>query len=107
MPALVKPSVTHAVARPLKVLVPLIQRDLRRGSEAGMEYYVRAGGELREARPQVPAHRWSAWLTTHFGMSKVTAWRYMRASEVTEKEGENGNRTVHGTIDARTLEVLT
>src|SRR5262245_33627912 len=60
------------VGRPLRVLVPLIQLNLRRGDEAGAEYYILAGGQLREARPQVPPHRWSRFLTENFNISRST-----------------------------------
>jgi hypothetical protein len=94
----IAPRPPTTVARPLKVLVPLIKDDLRQGNEAGMEYYRRAGDKLREARPQVPAHRWTAWLTQHFAISKTTAWRYMRASEVYENAGKDGDRSTGGTL---------
>lgn len=83
-------SRNSAVTRPLKVLVPLIKDDLRRGDIAGMEYYLHAGDKLREARPQIPGHRWAHFLTVNFAISKTTAWRYMRASQIYEDNGASG-----------------
>jgi hypothetical protein len=97
-------SRSHTVARPIKVLVPLIKEDLRRGDTAGMEYYRKAGDKLREARPQVPSHRWTQFLTTNFAISKTTAWRYMRASEIYEDNGETGDRSRAETLRALTGE---
>jgi hypothetical protein len=36
---------------------------------------------LLEAREQVAAFKWGAWLSKHFTLSKTTAWRYMRLAE--------------------------
>jgi hypothetical protein len=80
----------------VKVLVPLIKDDLRHGDTAGMDYYRQAGDKLREARPQVPSHRWTTFLTEHFAISQKTAWRYMRASEIYEQKG---NRVGADTIE--------
>jgi len=79
------PARTHrpstAVARPLKVLIPLIKDDLKHADSAGLEHYRRAGDKLREARGQVAGHRWTTWLTQNFALSRTTAWNYMRLSE--------------------------
>ena len=80
MPMLVR-RVSTGVARPLKVLIPLIKDDLRQATEAGLEYYRRAGDKLRESRAQVATHRWGVWLGQNFDLSRKTAWRYMRLSE--------------------------
>jgi hypothetical protein len=68
------------VARPLKVLVPLIKDELVAGNEAGLEHYRHAGDLLNEARDsgQVPPGSWSRWLTTNFALSQSTARNYMR-----------------------------
>jgi len=88
------------MARPVRMLVPLIKADLDRGDSAGMDYYRRAGDKLREARGQVAAHLWTAWLTKHFELSRMTAWRYMRLSEIHEDS--------NGTVDtSKTLSELT
>jgi hypothetical protein len=73
-----------AVARPLPVIVPLIQRELSAGDTAGLEHYRRAGELLLEAREQVAAFKWTAWLSKNFTLSKTTAWRYMRLAELHE-----------------------
>jgi hypothetical protein len=95
MPSTVATKKRIAVARPLKVLVPLIQQELVSGDKAGLEHYRQAGEMLIEAREQVAAGRWSAWLTKNFALSKMTAWRYMRLAELPA-------RIVHDT-DGQTL----
>lgn len=94
MPAVARRDQPNKIARPLKVLVPLIKSDLERGDKAGLDYYRSAGDKLREARTQVPPHRWASWLTKNFALSRMTAWRYMRLSERAEDEGE---RIMHDT----------
>lgn len=73
------------VARPLKTLVPLIKDDLRQGDDvaqqAGMPYYIAAGEKLIEARAQLKAMTWGAWLTKNFHLSQQTARTYMKAAE--------------------------
>ena len=76
-----------AIARPLAKLVPLIQEELVAGDSAGLEHFRRAGEYLLEAREQVAAFKWTAWLTKNFALSKKTAWRYMRLAEVAEERG--------------------
>lgn len=68
------------IARPLKILVPLIQADIEQGDRAGMEYYADAGDKLIEVKEsgQVAPHRWSAWVLTKFDRSERTCYRYMR-----------------------------
>ena len=83
-----------AISRPLPVLVPLIKGELTAGDTAGLEHYRRAGELLLEAREQVAAFKWTAWLTKNFALSKTTAWRYMRLAEV---EQQRGSRSEHGT----------
>jgi hypothetical protein len=69
-----------AVARPLKVLVPLIQGELQQGDTAGREHYRRAGEMLIEAKDsgQVAHGSWSRWLTKNFDLSQRTAQIYMQ-----------------------------
>jgi hypothetical protein len=81
----IAPQRPTTVARPLKVLIPLIKDDLRQANEAGLEYYRRAGDKLREARAQVPTHRWGAWISQNFELGRTTAWKYMRLSELFEQ----------------------
>jgi hypothetical protein len=71
----------HPVARPLKVLVPLIQDELTAGTSAGLEHYRRAGEMLVEARDQVPFHGWGRWLSKNFELSDRTARAYMRLAQ--------------------------
>src|SRR5262245_40576768 len=66
------------VARPLKVLIPLIQSELQRGNNAGHEHYRRAGEMLTEAKGQVAYGGWGKWLRKNFDLSHDTASNYMR-----------------------------
>jgi hypothetical protein len=69
----------QAIARPLKVLVPLIQGELQQGDSAGHEHYTNAGEMLNEAKDsgQIPHGSWSRWLTKNFDLSQRTAQVYM------------------------------
>lgn len=75
------------IARPLPVLVPLIQGELSAGNRAGIEHYRRAGDMLLEARELVAAFKWGKWLSKNFELSKMTASRYMRLATVIEQRG--------------------
>jgi hypothetical protein len=68
------------IARPLKVLIPLIQSELQQGDSAGREHYTNAGEMLIEAKEsdQVPHGSWSRWLTKNFDLSQRTAQVYMQ-----------------------------
>lgn len=66
------------IARPLKVLIPLIQGELQQGDRAGHEHYRRAGEMLIEAKEQVPYGGWQRWISKNFELSKATANVYMR-----------------------------
>lgn len=72
------------LARPLKVLVPLIKDDLRHADEAaqlaGMPYYIAAGEKLLEAKSQVSALEWTDWLSKNFHLTARSAQRYMAAA---------------------------
>ena len=76
---------TQQVARPLKVLVPLIQAELSAANDAGLEHYRRAGEMLVEAKEQVAYGAWGRWLTKNFELSDRTAMRYMRLAQAPEK----------------------
>jgi hypothetical protein len=80
------------IARPLKVLIPLIRADLERGDRAGMEYYADAGDKLVEAKEsgQVAHGQWGAWVRRHFALSDSTARLYMRYARL-RAEKQNGN----------------
>jgi hypothetical protein len=66
------------VARPLKILIPMIQSELQQGNTAGHEHYCRAGEMLMEAQDQVGRGAWGRWLAKNFDLSRSTAGRYMR-----------------------------
>lgn len=71
------------VARPLRVLVPLIQQELGHGDAAGLDHYRRAGEMLLEAKEQVGRSDWRGWVTRNFHLSYQTARTYMAlASEL-------------------------
>jgi hypothetical protein len=84
------------VARPLKVLVPLIQKDLLNGKaaaeEAGLPYYKAAGEKLREAKGQMKHGEFTPWIKKNFKLSERTARVYMGFSKATEAvESQNGS----------------
>jgi len=79
-PALVK-RVVQAIARPLSVLVPMIQEEVADGNTAGLEHYCEAGELLLEARDQVAEFKWTKWLRENFALSAKTAYTYMALAE--------------------------
>ena len=88
MPAAMKVvSTNKQIARPLKVLVPLIQEELIAGNEAGMEHYVKAGRMLVEVQDsgQVAYGSWGQWLKKNFTLSRSTANDYMRVARAVDK----------------------
>jgi hypothetical protein len=75
------------VARPLHVLVPLIQDDLAHAREAGTPYYEPAGEKMLEARDLVKG-QFVPWIKRNFQASRTSARQYMRLAEVMrEKKG--------------------
>lgn len=70
------------VARPLRVLVPLIKEDLENGraaaERAGMPYYQAAGEKLTEAKSQMTVAEFTPWAQRNFGISQRQAYRYMQ-----------------------------
>ena len=66
------------IARPLRVLIPLIQSELQQGNSAGRGHYTQAGRMLIEAKDQVGHGGWVKWLTKNFELSRQTANVYMR-----------------------------
>lgn len=76
--AVVKATDDERVARPLRVLVPLIKNEIERGDAAGLEHYRRAGEMLIEAKEQVEYGDWLSWLERNFHLSRTTAQTYMR-----------------------------
>jgi len=75
--AVLREREARRVARPLKVLIPLIQSELHQGDSAGREHYRRAGDMLIEAKELVGYGNWSRWLTKNFDLSERQARRYM------------------------------
>jgi hypothetical protein len=84
-------SKEQRVARPLRVLVPLIQDDLKHGREAaeraGMPYYQAAGEKFIEAKSQMKHGEFIPWLKREFGISHDQAKRYMNFAETLD--GQN------------------
>jgi hypothetical protein len=86
--AVVARTQTKAIARPLKILIPLIQSELQMGNSAGREHYRQAGEMLIEAKDQIAHGSWGSWLAKNFDMHATTARLYMRwAREHDENEG--------------------
>lgn len=75
--------------RPVKVLIPLIKRDLakieRISENATYESQKACGGKLAEAKPQVKGE-WMTWLKFNFALSYDTATRYISAWESSRKK---------------------
>src|SRR5262245_19507937 len=73
------------VARPLSVLVPLIQDDLQQGREAaaraGLPHYRAAGEKMLEAKLQIRHGEFRAWVTRTFKISYSHAHRYMQLAK--------------------------
>ncbi len=80
------------IARPLKVLIPLIQGELQQGNDAGREHYRLAGEMLLEAQDQVPRGKWNGWLAKNFDLGRSQAYVYMgwarRFREVSAGSGQ-------------------
>ena len=82
---------TTAVARPLPVLVPLIQRELEEGYSAGVEHYRAAGEMLVEANSQLKRGEFEPWIKRNFknadgkSLSVSTARNYMGLARELEK----------------------
>ena len=74
-----------AVARPVKVLVPLIKEELEAGDTAGVEHYRRAGELLHEAKEQIAHGDWKDWLSRHFHKSATQANAYMKLATASKK----------------------
>lgn len=68
------------IRRPLKLLVPLIKKEIELGDAAGIEHYRRAGEMLLEAKEQVAQGEWGRWLKRNFAWSKKTAQNWMKAA---------------------------
>lgn len=81
------------VARPLRVLVPLIQSDLKDGDDAaeraGMPHYAAAGAKLSEAREQMSAAEFWGWATRNFKRGKSQLSFYMQLDQSTAVTKQN------------------
>ena len=89
------------VARPLRVLVPLIKHELAEGDAAGLEHYRRAGEMLVEAQGQVARGSWGRWLIQNFELSRRTAYRYMRLARVDDVSALRGTNLYDAIGEAR------
>lgn len=82
MPDPMVTTTTADVARPLQVLLPLIQVDLTQAREAAeraaLPHYQAAGEKLLEAKAQLPHGEFTHWVKVHFRLSPETARHYMR-----------------------------
>ena len=87
-----KPAATRAVARPLRVLVPLIKEDLESAATAGLPYYIAAGEKLLEAKTsgQVSDGSWGRWLNSNFHLKRTQAFRYMKVATSAREAREQG-----------------
>jgi Protein of unknown function (DUF3102) len=77
----------RSVARPLKVLIPMIQSELQQGNSAGREHYLQAGRMLNEAQDQVGYGGWVKWLAKNFDLGRSTAASYMRWAREADLSG--------------------
>jgi hypothetical protein len=100
---------SREVARPLKVLVPLIREELEAGEQAGVEHYRRAGQMLLEAKSQVAnRNEWFVWLKRNFKkegnpLSETTANRYMQlAGKFKEARGATRLKETFPTLSSFT-----
>ena len=90
MKATVAVRAKSQIARPLPVLVPLIQDEIAEGNSAGLEHYRQAGELLLEAREQVAEFKWVKWLSANFALSRRTATDYMRLAELIRENPDLG-----------------
>jgi hypothetical protein len=76
------------IARPLSVLVPLIQEEVLAGNDAGKEHYYHAGKLLLEVRDsgQVADFKWKKWLEDNFALSQRTAYNWMTFAERVDED---------------------
>ena len=82
-----------SIARPLRILVPLIKKDLQGGNEAaeraGLPYYRAAGEKLLEAKAQISHARFTPWVQRNLKI-KARQARYYMALAATAA-AQNGN----------------
>lgn len=75
----------RTLARPPRVLVPLIKRDVENAEHAGKMFYIAAGGKLAEAKDGIKHGGWADWIRENFDFTQVTASIWMRWWEVETK----------------------
>lgn len=85
------------IARPLKVLIPMIQSELQQGNAAGREHYRVAGEMLIEAKDQIAHGGWGRWLKNNFDLHETTARKYMRWARQNETDGPDYKSIRHMT----------
>lgn len=85
-------SESRKIARPLKVLVPMIQGELQQGNAAGQEHYRLAGQMLIEAKDQIGYGQWTKWLAKNFDLSRSTAAVYMQWARLQEDDLSRATR---------------
>lgn len=92
MTTLTKTKNNGQLARPLKVLVPLIKRDIENAEHAGKMFFIAAGQKLVEAKEQLKHGEWGEWLKTNFAFSATTASVWMGWWEAENVRGEHFQR---------------
>lgn len=94
---------SRLVARPLKVLIPLIKDSLVAVGNAGLEEKHRAGELLIEAKDsgQIPLGTWVSWLNRNFHLSVRTAQEYMQLARNIEKAEARAGRAPQSLNESR------
>src|SRR5215813_8432849 len=109
MPELAKAE-SQTLARPLSVLVPLIQDDLKQAERAGIPYYRAAGDKLLEAEStrtlngnKISKAEFISWTKSNFGISHRQARQYMElAKRLARESGARPTFTSLRDFDRRT-----
>lgn len=86
------------VARPLKVLIPLIKDDLEKAQRAGLPYYQAAGEKLLEAKAQIPHGEFVDWVKRNFPIGRAQAQRYMLLAKAVQTDDEKGSPAIFSTL---------
>jgi hypothetical protein len=83
------------IARPLKVLAPLIAEDIKRGEKAGLPHYEAAGAKIIEARDAWTGSAPEFWAEAEkrVGRSHVQLKRYMAAARAAKDDGLDRRRS--------------
>jgi hypothetical protein len=93
---------TRAVARPLKVLVPLIKEKLKAVENAGLQEKREAGALLIEVKEsgQVALGSWGVWLNRNFHLSARTAQKYMQLVNIIDDRASRRGEAVRSVNEA-------